>query len=202
MKVLIACEFSGTVRDAFIRAGHNAVSCDILPTDVEGPHVLGDVLNILNDDWDLMIAHPPCIYLSNAGVRHLHSVPSKNGKITKIHGTDRWQLMEEAANFFNKLKNAPIPKICIENPTPHGYAREIIGKYDQIVQPHMFGHGEIKRTCFWLKNLPQLIPTNIVDGRYPRAHLTPPSIDRWKIRSKTYQGIADAMAAQWGSCGS
>lgn len=198
MKVLVACEFSGTVRDAFIKNGHEAISCDILPTESDGPHYQGDVRDILNDGWDLMIAHPPCTYLTNAGVCHLHSIPSRNGVITKIHGEVRWKLMEEAAEFFNQLREAPIQKICVENPIPHGYARKIIGKYNQIIQPWMFGHGEIKRTCLWLKNLSKLEPTNIVDGRYPRMHLTSPGVERWKIRSKTYEGIAKAMANQWG----
>ena len=198
MKVLIACEFSGIVREEFNKLGHDAWSCDILDTEISGNHIKGDVLEVLNRNWDLMIAHPPCTYLTNAGVRHLHSVPSRNGVITKIHGQERWKLMREAAEFFNKLKNASIKYICIENPVPHKYAKDIIGKYDQIINPWQFGHGETKKTCLWLKNLPILKPTNIVDGRYPACHMTAPSKDRWKIRSRTYSGIAKAFAEQWG----
>lgn len=199
MRVLIACEFSGTVRDAFIAKGHETISCDLLPTEKPGPHYQGNILDIIEDGWDLMIAHPPCTYLTNAGVRHLHEhVTSKNGKRAAVYGQDRFKAMEEAALFFNQLKLAPIGKICVENPIPHGYARAIIGKYDQIIQPWQYGHGETKRTCLWLKNLPLLVPSNIVKGRYPRMHLTSPGVDRWKIRSLTYQGIADAMAEQWG----
>lgn len=203
MKVLVACEYSGRVRDAFIRMGHEAISCDLLPSESNfGPHLQIDIIPFIKklkaESYDLLIAHPPCTYLTNAGVRHLHSTPSKNGVIAKVNGEARWQAMREAAEFFNILKNAPIEKICVENPIPHKYAREIIGKYDQIIQPWQFGHGETKKTCLWLKNLPHLIPTNIVDGRYPACHMVPPSKDRWKIRSLTYQGFADAFAMQWG----
>lgn len=199
MNVLVACEYSGRVRDAFIKLGHNAISCDILPTESVGPHYQGDIKDILYNNWDLLVAHPPCTYLTNAGVRHLHAhVTSKNGKQALMSGMNRWQELIKAAEFFNILKNAPIDKICIENPIPHCYARFLIGNYTQIIQPWQFGHGETKKTCLWLKNLPLLIPSNIVDGRHPACHLTPPSKDRWKIRSLTYQGIADAFADQWG----
>lgn len=199
MKVLVACEFSGRVREAFKKLGHDAWSADLLDTEIEGNHYKGNVLDILYSGWDLLIAHPPCTYLTNAGVRHLHdNVTSKNGNRTAVYGKARWKAMEEAAEFFNKFKDAPIDKICIENPVPHKYARDLIGKYDQIINPWQFGHGETKKTCLWLKNLPKLVPTNIVEGRYPACHLTPPSKDRWKIRSLTYQGFADGMAAQWG----
>lgn len=188
MKVLIACEYSGTVRDAFIKQGHNAISCDLLPTDRPGPHYQGDVFDIINDGFDLMIAHPPCTYLCNSGVSWLHKDES------------RWSKLKDGAEFFKKLLNTNIPKICIENPIIHKYAVEIIGtRQNQVVQPWMFGHGETKATCLWLKNLPNLIPTNIVSGREQRLHKLPPSKDRWKIRSTTFQGIADAMAQQWGS---
>lgn len=186
MNILIACEFSGTVRDAFRRRGHHAVSCDILPTEKPGPHYQGDVCDILGMGWDMLIAHPPCTYLANSGCRHLHTDPS------------RWQRMFEGADFFRMLHDSPIPMIAVENPIPHKYARAIIGTYDQIVQPWMFGHGEVKATCFWLKNLPPLAATNVVDGRVPKVHWEPPGPDRWKRRSLTYQGIADAMADQWG----
>ena len=186
MKVLVACEYSGRVRDAFIKQGHDAMSCDLLPTDQPGPHYEGDVFDIINDGWDLMVAHPPCTYLSNSGVTWLHRQEG------------RWDNMRNGAKFFKKLMETNIPKIAIENPIMHKYAVEIIGRrQDQVVQPWMFGHGETKATCFWLKNLPKLTPTNIVEGRVQRLHLLPPSPDRWKLRSTTYQGIADAMAAQW-----
>lgn len=198
MKVLIACEFSGIVREAFRKRGHDAWSCDLLPSDQAGPHIQGNVLDILGDGWDLMIAHPPCTYITNAGVRHLHeNVTSKNGVRAKIYGAARREEMLKACDFFNALKGAPIPKICVENPIPHKYARDIIGKYDQIIQPWQFGHGETKATCLWLKNLPKLIPTDIVAGREHRIHRMAPSKDRWKKRSVTYSGIAEAMSSQW-----
>jgi hypothetical protein len=199
MKILVACEFSGTVRDAFSALGYDATSCDLLPSETEGKHYQGDVRDILNDGWDMMIAHPPCTYLTNAGVRHLHEhVTSKNGVRAKVYGKARMEAMVESAEFFKILQNAPIPKIAIENPIPHKYAREIIGYYDQLIQPWMFGHGETKATCLWLKNLPHLKPENVVSGREQRIHKMPPSVDRWKNRSRTYKGIAKAMVNQWG----
>jgi hypothetical protein len=199
MKILVACEFSGTVRDAFSALGHDATSCDLLPSETEGKHYQGDVRDILNDGWDMMIAHPPCTYLTNAGVKHLHEhVTSKNGIRAKVYGKARMEAMVESAEFFKILQNAPIPKIAIENPIPHKYAREIIGYYDQLIQPWMFGHGETKATCLWLKNLPHLKPENIVSGREQKIHKMPPSVDRWKNRSRTYKGIAKAMVNQWG----
>ena len=187
MRVLVACEYSGKVRDAFIAQGHDAVSCDILPTDSLGPHYQGDVFDIIDQDWDLMIAHPPCTYLTNSGVRWLHERP------------ERWGQLKDGAEFFKGLLEANIPKIAVENPIMHKYAVEIIGRrQDQIIQPWQFGHGETKATGFWLKGLPKLQPTDIVDGRQQRVHLLPPSKERWKLRSTTYQGIADAMALQWG----
>lgn len=187
MRVLIACEFSGVVRDAFIRGGHEAMSCDLLPCESKGPHYQGDVLNIIDKGWDLMIAHPPCTYLTNSGVRWLKG------------NDDRWMSMYWAALFFQKLLNAKIKRVAIENPIMHGHAIKIIKKkYDQIVHPWQFGHGETKATCLWLKNLPKLNPTNIVSGRESRIHRIPPSKDRAKLRSITYKGIADAMADQWG----
>lgn len=196
MKVLVACEYSGKVRDAFIARGHEAISADLLPTDAPGPHYQGDVFDIINDGWDLMIAHPLCTYLTNAGVTWLHR---KQG---------RWDQMREGAEFFAKLLNADIPKIAVENPIMHKYAKEIIGsKQSQIVQPWMFGHLEQKATGLWLKNLPLLKPTDDVkqemlllpDNQRQRLHYLPPSADRWKIRSTTFQGLADAMASQWGT---
>jgi hypothetical protein len=188
MKVLIACEFSGTVRDAFAARGHDAWSCDLLPTESAGQHYVGDVRDILYDGWDLMIGHPPCTYLANSGVQWLYR---REG---------RWEQMREGAEFFRMLLNAPIPRIAIENPIMHKYAKEIIGAPPtQTVQPWMFGHGESKATCLWLKNLPALTPTNIVSEREQRIWKLPPSTDRWKLRSVTYAGIADAMAEQWGN---
>lgn len=196
MKILIACEYSGTVRDAFIAKGHDAMSCDLLPTDKPGPHYEGDIVDIINDGWDLMIAHPPCTYLANSGVSHLHKDSS------------RWDKLKDGAAFFKMLLNAPINKIAVENPIMHKYAKELIGgvKQTQVIQPWMFGHMEQKATCLWLKNLPPLTPTNNVkdammklsDGERQRLHWLSPGPNRWKERSKTFQGIADAMAEQWG----
>lgn len=181
MKVLIACEYSGAVRDAFIRRGHDAMSCDLLPTDAPGPHYQGDVLDIINDGWDLMIAHPPCTHLAVSGARWFK---------------EKQKEQAEALDFVRLLLDAPIPKIALENPISIISSR--IRKPNQIIQPWQYGHGETKATCLWLKNLPNLVPTNIVEGREPRVHMMPPSPDRWKERSKTYAGIAEAMAAQWG----
>jgi hypothetical protein len=197
MRVLVACEYSGRVRDAFIRRGHDAMSCDILPTDSPGPHYQGDVQDILGDNWDLMVAHPPCTYMTNSGVTWLHKDPT------------RWAKLDDAAAFFKMLLDAPIQKIAVENPIMHKYAKERIGgvKQTQVVQPWMFGHTEQKATCLWLKNLPPLVPTNDVkaemlqlpDNERQRLHYLPPSADRWKLRSTTYMGIAEAMADQWGA---
>ena len=199
MKVLVACEYSGVVRDAFIDRGHDAVSCDLLPTEKAGPHCEDDVLEYIRQShgfgWDLMIAHPPCTYLSNSGVKHLY----KGGN--KANGIDvhRMASMVDAARFFKKLWDADIPRIAVENPIMHGYGKELIGtRQTQVIQPWQFGHGEIKATCLWLKNLPPLAPTNVVDGREARVHKLPPSADRWKLRSTTLTGIASAMAEQWG----
>lgn len=196
MKVLVACEYSGRVRDAFIKNGHDAMSCDLLPTDADGPHYQGDVFDLDLTEFDLMIAHPPCTYLTNSGVSWLHKDPS------------RWDKLDDGAAFFKALLDAPVPRICIENPIMHKYAKERIGgaKQSQIVQPWMFGHMEQKATCLWLKGLPLLEPTKNVksemmdlpDNQRQRLHYLPPSADRWKLRSTTYQGIADAMAEQWG----
>ena len=201
LKVLVACEYSGRVRDAFIARGHTAMSCDLLPTDVAGPHYQGDVFDIIDDGWDLMIAHPPCTYLSVSG----------------MHWTTRGlrdpQLTEDALDFVQRLMDAPIAKIAIENPISVISSR--IRKPDQIISPYQFGHDASKKTCLWLKDLPLLTPTQMVE---PRIVITPsgkpakrwgnqcdnygqdklpPSADRWKLRSATYQGIANAMAAQW-----
>jgi len=195
MRVLVACEFSGRVRDAFIKRGIAAVSCDLLPTDSPGPHYQGDIRDILDDEWDLMIAHPPCTYLANSGVSWLYRQEG------------RWQKMVDGAQFFKMLLEADVPHIAVENPIMHKYAVEIIGRrQNQLVQPYMFGHPERKATCFWLKNLPLLRETDNVKAemeslpksKAQRIHYTPPSEDRWKIRSITFQGIAEAMASQWG----
>lgn len=183
MKVLIACEYSGTVRDAFIKRGHDAMSCDLLPTDKPGPHYQGDVFDIINDGWDLMIAHPPCTHLAVSGARHF-AAKIADGR------------QQEGIDFFMRMIDAPVDRICVENPISIMSTKH--RKPDQIVQPWQFGHGETKATCLWLKNLPLLKPTNIVEGREQRIHKLPPSPYRWKERSKTFQGIADAMAEQWG----
>lgn len=181
MNVLVACEFSGIVRDAFIKRGHNVLSCDKLPSERPGPHYQGDIMDILDlDHWDLMIAHPPCTYLAVSGARWW---------------ANRKQEQEEALEFVQRLMDAPIKKIAIENPI--GLISTRIRKPDQIIQPWMFGHGETKATCLWLKNLPKLVPTDIVSGRDDRIHRMPPGPNRGKERSRTYQGIADAFAAQW-----
>jgi hypothetical protein len=186
MRVLVACEFSGVVREAFHKKGHDAWSCDLLDTEIPGNHYKGDVKDLLNNYWDLMIFHAPCTRLCNSGVRWLRE-------------RNLWSDMREAAEFFKLLLNANIPLIAGENPIPHKYAVEIIGRnYDQLIQPYQFGHGEQKATCLWLKGLPKLIPTNIVSGREQRIHLMSPGQNRGMERSRTFQGIADAMAEQWG----
>ncbi len=195
MKVLIACEFSGVVRDAFISRGHDAWSCDFLPTDKPGPHITGDVLEVIGGGWDLMVAHPPCTYLCNSGVCHLHK------------SVNRWFELFKGAELFKSLLESSIPKIAIENPIMHGYAKQLIGeKQTQVIQPWMFGHAEQKATCLWLKGLPKLKHSKNVkedllkldNKQRQRLHHLPPSKDRWKIRSTTFQGIANAMAEQWG----
>jgi hypothetical protein len=189
--ILIACERSGKVRDAFIRSGHNAVSCDLEPSESSfGPHIQGDVTKYLGEKWkwDLIIAHPDCTYLCNSGVRWLFTEPGRFIKMSK------------AAKFFVKCLNANAPQISVENPIPHGYAMVIIKKrYSQIIQPWQFGHGETKATCLWLVNLPLLKPSNIVAGRLARIYKMSPSPERGWLRSVTYDGIAEAMADQWGN---
>ena len=180
MRVLVACEFSGIVREAFKAKGHDAWSCDLLPTEIPGQHIQGDVLSILNDGWDLMIAHPPCTHLAVSGARWFKEKRDKQ---------------EAALSFVEALLYAPIEHIALENPVSIISSR--IRKPDQTIQPWMFGHGETKATCLWLKVLPKLVPTNIVDGRSNLVHREPPGPERWKNRSRTYQGIANAMADQW-----
>lgn len=183
MRVLIACEYSGAVRDAFTRGGHDAMSCDLLPAETPGQHYQGDVRDVLDYPWDLMIAHPPCTHLSVSGARHFAE--------KRMDGRQ-----QSAVSFFMALARAPIPKIAIENPVC--IMSRMWRKPDQIIQPWQFGHGETKATCLWLKGLPPLRHTQVVEGRESRIHRMPPSADRWKERSRTFQGIADAMADQWG----
>lgn len=183
MRVLVACEFSGRVRDAFITSGHDAMSCDLLPTDQPGPHYQGDVFDVIDAGWDLMIAHQPCTHLAVSGARHFAD--------KRMDGRQ-----QSAIAFFMRLAKADVPRIAIENPV--SIMSSFYRKPDQIIQPWQFGHGETKATCLWLKNLPPLKPTEIVDGRENRVHRLPPSADRWRLRSVTYAGIAAAMAAQWG----
>jgi len=202
MKVLVACEYSGTVRDAFISMGHEAMSCDLLPTDVPGPHYQGDVFDIINQGWDMMIAHPPCTYLCVSGLHWNKRVEGRDAKT------------DEALEFVKRLLDAPIQRIALENPV--GCISKRIRKPEQIIQPYEYGDDAAKKTCLWLKNLPKLRPTDRVRGRKVKTpsgkiverwsnqcdnfgqDKTPPSPDRWKIRSKTWQGIANAMASQWG----
>lgn len=191
MRVLVACEYSGTVRDAFKARGHDAWSCDLLPTDSPGQHIQGDVLEVLNDEWDLVIAHPPCTHLAVSGARWFKDKQKEQG---------------EALEFFRKILEAPVNKVCVENPVSIVSSR--IRKPDQTIQPWMFGHEVSKKTCLWLRNLPLLAPTNIVGKgefvtfssgkKMPSWYNLSPGRDRWKIRSKTFEGIAEAMAEQWG----
>lgn len=205
MKVLIACEFSGIVRDAFIKRGHDAVSCDLLPTERPGPHLQCDVLTVLDQGWDLMIAHPDCTYLTNAANRWLYDA----------RYPDRFEKRELAIQFFEKLINAPVPKKATENPIPHGALIARVGKYSQTIQPYQFGEDASKRTCLWLQGLPKLRPTGYFPPRQVEykgklvdrwgnqtvggSNKYGPSADRWMKRARTFQGIADAMADQWGS---
>ena len=181
-KVLIACEYSGTVRDAFTRRGFDAWSCDLLPSETPGQHIQGDVLEVLNRGWDLIIAHPPCTHLAVSGARHFESKRADGRQ-------------QEAIDFFMAMVNAPARHIAIENPVC--IMSSVYRPADQTIQPWMFGHGETKATCLWLKNLPKLKPTNIVEGREQRVWLMPPGPNRWKERSRTFSGIAEAMAEQW-----
>lgn len=183
MRVLVGCEYSGVVRDAFIARGHDAMSCDLLPTDAPGPHYQGDVRDVLDYPWDLAIFHPPCTHLSVSGARHFEA--------KRLDGRQ-----QSAVSFFMMLAKADIPRIALENPVC--IMSSLWRKPDQIIQPWQFGHGETKATCLWLKGLQPLRPTNIVEGRENRVHRLPPSEDRWKLRSTTYTGIAAAMADQWG----
>ena len=193
----MACETSGIVRNAFVEKGHDAWSCDILPSeDGSNRHITGDARDLLGGDWDLlMVAHPPCTRLCNSGVRWLSKPPPGRSK------EDMWRELDEGAALFSAFWNAPIERICIENPVMHKHAKARIDNFQpfaQSVQPWQFGHGETKRTCFWLKNLAPLTPTDIVEGREGRVHRMPPGPERWKERSRFFTGIAAAMADQWG----
>jgi hypothetical protein len=182
MRVLIACEFSGIVRDAFRGRGHDAWSCDLLPPEGGSSfHIQQDVERVIHWDWDLMIAHPPCTYLAVSGNRWYHDDPRRT----------------EGLRLVTMLLSAPVPRIALENPV--SVISSQIRRPDQIIQPWQYGHGETKATCLWLKNLPKLEPTNIVEGRTPRVHHASPGPDRWKERSRTLPGIAAAMADQWGT---
>ena len=184
MRVIIACEYSGRVREAFRKLGHDAWSCDILESEDDSEfHIQTCIEDVINDGWDLMIAHPPCTHLAVSGARHFKAKQESG-------------VQQEALEFVRLLLEADIPKIALENPI--SIISSKIRKPDQIIQPWQFGHGETKATCLWLKGLPKLVPTNIVEGREQRIHKMPPSPTRWKERSRTYQGIADAMAQQWG----
>lgn len=180
MRALVACEYSGRVRDALRRRGVDAMSCDLLPTEVQGPHYQGDVRDVLYDGWDLLIAHPPCTHLAVSGARWFKHKQKEQA---------------EALDFVRLLLNAPIPRIALEQPISIVASR--IAPTSQVIHPWQFGHGERKTTCLWLINLPHLVPTNIVEGREERVHRMAPGPDRWKERSRTFQGVADAMAEQW-----
>lgn len=199
MKILIACEYSGRVRDAFTALGHDAMSCDMLPTDAPGKHYQGDVRDVLYEPWDMIVAHPPCTYLTNAGVRWLYN-PDKS------RNEPRWTDLQEGCDFFNLFLDHPCERIAVENPIPHSHAAKLLhGAYTQTIQPYQFGHLETKRTCLWLKGLPPLVATDDVEAAMRllpksetnKVHYASPGKARWKMRSTTFQGIADAMAAQW-----
>jgi hypothetical protein len=179
-RVLVACEYSGIVRDAFAAMGWDAWSCDLLPSERAGNHIQGDVLPLLGQGWDLMVAHPPCTHLAVSGARWF-----KDKRVEQL----------QALDFVRQLLGAPIPRIALENPV--SVISTKIRKPDQVIQPWQFGHGETKATCLWLKGLPKLVPSNVVTGREGRVWKMPPSPDRWKERSRTFEGIARAMAAQW-----
>lgn len=202
MRVLVACEFSGVVRDAFRARGHDAWSCDLLPSEKPGPHLQCDVFTVLDRGWDLMIFHWPCTYLTRAQAGWFYNLPKKP-KSHILYGRARYDAMLESAANFKRLLNVDIPRICGENPIPYRDARLIMGDYTQQVQPYEFGHPERKATCLWLRSLPPLQPTNIVPlpenkADAQRLHWLPRTENRWKERSRTFQGVADAMADQWG----
>lgn len=201
MRVLIGCEWSGRVRESFRKLGHDAMSCDWdYDTEIPGPHYKGNVLDVLYDGWDLFIAHPDCTYLTNSGVQWLTRTP-KNPKPGVLYGRKRIAAMRDAATFMRVLLDAPIDKIAVENPIPHGRGADLIGvPYTQIIQPWQFGEPEQKATCLWLKNLPPLVPTKVIpkNQRKQSTFLMAPGKDRAHLRGRTFWGIAEAMAAQWG----
>jgi hypothetical protein len=202
VRVLVACEFSGVVRDAFLDAGHDAMSCDLLPSESDrGPHYQGDVRDVLTDGWDLMVAHPPCTYLTNAGVRWLAGDYGHKMAPGSLVGDERWAAMRDGAALFRDLLNAPIPMIAVENPIMHKYAVAEIGRrQDQVIQPWMFGDPVQKAVALWLVGLPPLLATGpICEVRHQLVHKMAPSADRAKKRSVFFPGIAAAMAAQWGT---
>lgn len=209
-KIVVGCEFSGIVRDAFRREGHWAISVDLIPSERPGPHYEGSIEAFFAafkpSDFDIMIGHPPCTYLTNAGSKHLYI----GGRKENGRDEERWQKMRDAAQFFNTLLSYDVPRICVENPVMHCHAAELIAReYGQIIQPYEHGHPETKKTCLWLKNLPPLMPTNVIPPDYekypkgrgngfePRVHYESPGPDRWKNRSRTMEGVAKAMASQW-----
>jgi len=213
LRVLVACEYSGRVREAFRRLGHDAWSCDLLPAeDGSEFHFQGDALDYIGGPigyshrnpfhWDIVIAHPPCTYLANSGAKHLYlGMKKENGR-----NEDRWQKMRDGAAFFRRMLDCGAPFVAVENPVMLGHAAKLVGQeFAQSIQPWQFGHMEVKRTCLWLKNLPPLVPTNDVYdemmklpyGERAKVHHASPGPDRWKERSRTYTGIADAMAVQW-----
>lgn len=211
MRVIVACEYSGRVREAFRRRGHDAISIDLLPAEDDSPHhIQDDMWKVLTSkrvrQTDLLIAHPECTFHTNASVRWFTTIP-KHPKPGVFYGDARWGPWEEAVAFFQRIQALPVPKLCIENPIMHKYSREAVGRCSQIIQPWMFGHKEMKATCLWLRGLPLLAPTRVV-GPPPRdpiarrswakVHLASPGPDRWKQRSRTYPGIASGMAIQWG----
>lgn len=209
LRVLVACEYSGRVRNAFRALGHDAWSCDLLPSEDDSPHHwVGDVSEVIAEtkfgiwQWDIVIAHPPCTYLANSGAKHLYrGMKKENGP-----NEDRWQKMRDGAHFFRRMLDCGAPFVAVENPVMLGHAATLIGQdFTQSIQPWQFGHMEVKRTCLWLKNLPPLVPTrNVYDemmklpyGERAKVHHASPGPDRWKERSRTYAGIAEAMASQW-----
>lgn len=196
LEILIAGEYSGTFRDAFLALGHNAISCDLLPTErPDGPHYQGDVRDLLTGSkrrhFDLMVAHPSCTFLCNSGVRWLYNADGSRNE-------ERWANMALGASFFRQMLDAPVEFIAVENPVMHRYAKELIGwDFEFSTQPWEHGHPEVKRTCWWLKNLPPVLPSNVVDGRQPKVHFASPGPDRWKERSRSYPGMAAACARTW-----
>ena len=199
MKVLVACEFSGIVRDAFIAAGHDAISCDLLPTESPGPHIQGDVRGVLDRGWDLLIAHPHCTYLANSGVHHLWDNRPSTSEV--LRGEDRVRALQRDARFFNLLRDAPVPRVCVESSIPHKYAVKLVGPYTQLVRSWQHGGSETKGVCLWLRGLPPLRDTNVTLGNTGHIIAMSPGVGRAHERSKFFPGIAKAMAAQWGRLG-